>query len=232
MRGAPLVVGVAGRRTRPSPRPRRGRAIHAIGTSRAISPHPRRVKRSRAAVARLPAAPLLVVHAAAAVRSDVLPDGAVDFAAWEEVTRTAVDGLGHVLRARPTPPPGSRRRAGRHLVVSRPSCLRCSIHTSRIRRRKPISTPPCDRSVWRGRVRVVTIHLGHVGGTDDGWRSRLTRPTYRAAARVLDVLGRPRVPDPIGYPWPYRVVSDYLRPLCPDAFYARALRAIAGRRGR
>jgi NAD(P)-dependent dehydrogenase (short-subunit alcohol dehydrogenase family) len=230
-RGAPLVIGVA-------------RTSHdrvAATEAWARDPRYRHVacdltapeadEAMTAAVARLPAAPLLVVHNAAAVRSDLLPDGAIDFAAWDDVTRTAIGGLGHVLRA-----------TQRHLLTHGGALVGISSFAAVMppvldpRVAYPATKAHLDtvlrslRLAWRGRVRVITVHLGRVGGTEDGWPRRLWHPTYRAAAGyVVARLARPRAPDRIAYTWPYRVVSRYLLPLCPDRVYAGALRALRGR---
>lgn len=189
--------------------------------------------RLAAAVAGLPRAPLLVVHNAAAVRSDVCADGAIDFAAWDEVNATAVGGLGHLLRATQD---HLLANGGTFVGISSFAALAPPVLDPRVA--YPATKAHLDatlralRLAWRDRVRVVTVHLGHVGGADDGWRGRLVRPSYRAAAdHVLSALFRPVAPERIAFPWPYRLVFRYALPLVPDALYAATLRALA-RRGR
>lgn len=184
-----------------------------------------------AAVAGLPGAPLLVVHNAAAVRSDVRPDGAIDFAAWDEVTATAVHGLGHVLRATQ---PHLLRHGGALVGISSFAALAPPVADPRVA--YPATKAHLDavlrslRLAWRGRVDVVTVHLGHLGGADDGWRGRLIRPSYAAAAAyVLRALEARRAPERIGYTWPYRLLFRHVLPAVPDALYARVVRAIVRR---
>ena len=55
--------------------------------------------RLEAAVAALPPGPLLVIHNAAAVKSDLPPGGGIDWATLEEVNRVGVTGLATTLRA-------------------------------------------------------------------------------------------------------------------------------------
>lgn len=184
-----------------------------------------------AAVSELPPAPLLVIHNAAAVRSDIRPDGAIDFAAWDEVTATAIHGLGHVLRATQT---HLLTHGGVLVGISSFAALAPPVVDPRVA--YPATKAHLDatlrslRLAWHGRVAVVTVHLGHIGGAEAGWRGRFVRPSYaRAAAYVLRGLEARRVPDRIGYTWPYRLVFRHILPVVPDAVYARAVRRLLRR---
>ncbi len=184
-----------------------------------------------AAVAELPGTPLLVIHNAAAVRSDLRPGGAIDFEAWDEVTATAIHGLGHVLRATQ---PHLLKHGGALVGISSFAALAPPVADPRVA--YPAAKAHLDaalrslRLAWRGRVDVVTVHLGHIGGADDGWRGRLIRPSYAAAAAyVVRALEARRAPERIGYTWPYRLVFRHVLPVVPDALYARAVRAILRR---
>ena len=85
------------------------------------------------------------------------------------------------------------------------------------------------RHRWRGRVRVVTVHLGNLGPEPaPGWR-RLLQPSYAmAAARIVNALGAARARDVIGYPWPYALVYGRLAPILPDRVYFALLGRLVG----
>ena len=230
-RGAPTVVGVA-RATREDMLARHRWAIDPRYWHVACDlTHPDSVHQLAAGIERIADGPLLVVHNAAAVRSDVGADGTIDFAAWDEVTATAVGGLGHLLRATQ-----GRLLAGGGTFAGISSFAALAPPVIDPRVAYPATKAHLDvtlralRLAWRGRVRVVTVHLGHIGGADEGWRARLLRPSYRVAAEhVVAALVRPVVPERIALTWPYRLVFRYALPLVPDAIYAATLRALAGR---
>lgn len=186
------------------------------------------------AIAGLPAGPLLVIHNAAAVKSDVRPDGRVDFDAFDEVNAVGVTGLGHVLRA---VEPSLLARGGIFAAISSYSALAPAVADPRIA--YPATKAYLDmtcralRHAWRGRARVVTVHLGRIGGAGDGLASRLFHPSYRAAAhRILSALTARRVPASVEYPLPYALVYRWILPHVPDALYFRLFETLLGGRRR
>jgi NAD(P)-dependent dehydrogenase (short-subunit alcohol dehydrogenase family) len=177
-------------------------------------------------------APLLVIYNAAEVRSDLRPDGTIDFALFDLVNAVGVTGLGHVLRGVQDP---LLARGGVFVGVSSFAALSPPVVAPRLA--YPASKAYLDsalralRHAWRGRVRVVTVHLGHIGGPGRGLLSRWIRPSYAMAAeRILRRLTARRVPDEIDYTLAYAVAYHYLLPLVPDRLSARLLTGIAGSR--
>lgn len=188
----------------------------------------------RDAIADLPPTPLLVIHNAAAVKSDLRPDGSVQWDIFEEVNAVGVTGLGHVLRA--VEPP-LLARGGIFAAISSYSALAPAVADPRIA--YPASKAYMDmacrglRQAWHRRVRVVTVHLGRIGGPGVGLVSRLLNPSYAAAAdRVVARLTAGRVPEHIDYTLPYALVYRCLVPHVPDSLYFRVFSRLTGGRQR
>jgi NAD(P)-dependent dehydrogenase (short-subunit alcohol dehydrogenase family) len=177
--------------------------------------------RIEAAVTALPPGPLLVIYNAAAVKSDLPPVGGIDWATLEEVNRVGVTGLTNTLRATE---PHLLQRGGIFAGISSYAALAPPVRDPRLA--YPASKAYLDMALralrhrWRGRVRVVTVHLGNMGSTHPhGWR-RLIEPSYTMAAdRIVSALGSARGPDVIGYPWPFALLYGGLLPLVPDRMY-------------
>jgi len=188
----------------------------------------------RSVLTQSPAAPLLVIYNAAAVRSDLEPDGTINFAVFDQVNAVGVRGLGHVLHAVQD---ALLTRGGVFVGVSSFAALLPPVLEPRVA--YSASKAYLDtalravRLAWRGRVRVVTVHLGRIGGSDRERFSRWLRPSYaRVAEHVLRRLGTGRIPDEIDYPLPYTVAYHYVLPLLPDHIAARLVTRLAGRRSR
>jgi NAD(P)-dependent dehydrogenase (short-subunit alcohol dehydrogenase family) len=186
--------------------------------------------RLEAAVAALPPGPLLVIHNAAAVKSDLTPGGGIDWATLEEINRVGVTGLATTLRATE---PHLLARGGILVGISSYAAVAPPVRDPRLA--YPASKAYLDmalrtlRQRWRGRVRVVTVHLGNLGSAPPrGWR-RLIEPSYAmAATRIVRALGTPRGPERIGYPWPFALVYGLLVPLVPDRLYFAILGRLLG----
>lgn len=179
-------------------------------------------------------APLLVIYNAATVRSDLEPDGTIDFAVFNQVNAVGVTGLGHVLQAVQGP---LLARGGVFVGVSSFAALSPPVVEPRVA--YPASKAYLDaalralRLAWRGRVRVVTVHLGRIGGSGHGFLSRWIRPSYAMAAEhVLRRLSAGRVPDEIDYTLAYTVAYHYVLPLLPDRFVAPLVTRLAGPQSR
>ena len=186
--------------------------------------------RLEAAVTALPPGPLLVIYNAAAVKSDLPPGGGIDWAVLEEVNRVGVTGFANTLRATE---PHLLSRGGILAGISSYAALAPPVRDPRLA--YPASKAYLDmalralRQRWRGRVRVVTVHLGNMGpARPHGWR-RLIEPSYAMAAdRIVSGLGAARGPDVIGYPWPFALLYGGLLPLVPDRLYFAILGRLLG----
>ena len=75
----------------------------------------------------------------------------------------------------------------------------------------------CLRNIWRGRVKIVTVHLGHIGRKNDSNIADLSRPYLKVAKQIIKKLDRKRVPSEINYPFfPYTIFYKYFMRICPD----------------
>lgn len=169
----------------------------------------------------LPAGPLLVIYNAAAVKSDLSPDGTIDFAVLEEINAVGVSGFAHLLRA---VEPHLRTHGGVLVGISSFSALAPPVRDPRLG--YPASKAYLDmalrslRRLWKGAVRVVTVHLGSMSEARGGVLARLACPSYdMAAERIVRALNRDLVPEQINYPLPYSIAYRCLFPLVPDSLY-------------
>lgn len=179
------------------------------------------VQKLKSVLATFPPGPLLVIHNAAAVKSDVRPDGTIDFDAAKEINAVGVAGLANVLRAVEA---CLLAQGGLFVGISSFAALAPPVREPRVA--YAASKAYLDsalrslRHVWRDRVQVVTVHLGHLGEADTGIPSRWIRPSYAMAAdRIVRALTRERVPREINYPHLYTLVYKYLLPVVPDSLY-------------
>lgn len=192
---------------------------------------PDAVARLERAVADLPSRPLLVIHNAAVARSDLHPDGRIDWPAHEEVNRIGIVGFVHVLRA---VEPHLRVHGGVLAGVSSYAALAPPIRDPRLA--YPASKAYLEmslralRHIWRGRVRVVTVRLGNMAEAPRPGLAGLLCPSYdQAAARIVAALTGPWVPERIEYPWPYALVYGRLLRLVPDRVYFAVFERLVGR---
>ena len=173
------------------------------------------------ALGRLPSGPCLVIHNAAVVRSDLGPDGEIDWPALGEVNRIGITGLVNVVRA---VEPRLRAEGGVLAGISSYAALAPPVRDPRLA--YPASKAYLDmvlrvlRHLWRARVRVVTVRLGHIAEGERRGLAGLLCPSYaRAAARIVAALTGRRVPETIDYPWPYALVYRRVLPFVPDRVY-------------
>ena len=178
--------------------------------------------RLEAAVTALPPGPLLVIHNAAAVKSDLPPGGGIDWAVLEEVNRVGVTGFANTLRANraaSAQPGAASSRGSPRTRPSRP------VRDPRLA--YPVQGLPRPwrsglRQRWRGRVRVVTVHLGNMGPSGRTAGAALIEALLCDGRRTDRERARRRAgPDVIGYPWPVRAPVRGLLPLVPDRLTSR-----------
>ena len=219
--GAPRVLGVA--RT-----PRAAMAAQQPWAGTGRYQHLELDVTTEAAVGRLsdalttlPPGRLRVIYNAAVLKSDLPPADGIDWTSVDEVNRVGVTGFVNTVRAAE---PHLLRTDGILAGISSYAAIAPPVREPRLA--YPASKAYLDmalrvlRQRWRGRVRVVTVRLGHLGlARPRGWR-RLVRPSYEMAAdRVLAALVAARGPDVVGYPWAYSAVYGGLASLLPDRAY-------------
>jgi NAD(P)-dependent dehydrogenase (short-subunit alcohol dehydrogenase family) len=167
--------------------------------------------------------PLIAVYNAAVLRSELSGTGPIDIATAAEVNAVGVAGFTHFLGA-----VQHHLLAHGGVLVGVSSFAAYAPPAREPRVAYPATKAYLDmalrtlRHAWRGRVTVVTIHLGHIGGTDETAWARWIRPSYAAAARhILRRLSQDRSPDEINYTLPYTIVYKYVLRHVPDSLYFR-----------
>ncbi|MEA3347365.1 MAG: SDR family NAD(P)-dependent oxidoreductase [Candidatus Auribacterota bacterium] len=166
--------------------------------------------------------PVCVIFNAAYVETDIKKDGYIDYDVFMGVNHVGINGLGNVLSAFGdyllkcggifvgissfsafTPPVSEKRIAYPATKAYLDMALRCL------------------RLAWLNKVRVVTVHLGHIRKCDGtGSFFDLITPTYPMVARkITGSLLKKKVPNEINYPLLYNVFYRYVLRFIPDKLY-------------
>ena len=169
-----------------------------------------------------PGKPVCVIFNAAFMKPDIKKDGTINFKVFEEINRAGIYGLQNVISA-----------FEGHLLASGGVLVGISSFSSMI---PPVADLKaaypatkayldmalrCFRLIWLNKVRVVTVHLGHIrkcDGTDSFFD--LITPTYPMVARkITGSLLKKKVPNEINYPLLYNVFYRYVLRFIPDKLY-------------
>ena len=177
----------------------------------------------------IPREPICIIFNAAIVKADFEEDSSINFGTFDEINRVGIDGLGNVLNAFEE----QLLDYGGILVgISSFSALAPPVFEPRVA--YPASKAYLDmtlrslRPAWKKKVKIVTVHLGHIGGSGSTFFSSLmVPPTYSRAARkiVRKVMSR-RTPTEINYPLLYCIVYRYLFKFIPDVIYLLLFRLL------
>jgi NAD(P)-dependent dehydrogenase (short-subunit alcohol dehydrogenase family) len=88
----------------------------------------------------------------------------------------------------------------------------------------------CLRNLWRGRCRVVTVHLGHLGDKSGAGLKRLLSVDYKTAAKkIISEIRADKAPDEINYPFLYCVAYKRILSVIPDKAYFLISRLLSKR---
>lgn len=163
-----------------------------------------------------------IIFNAALVKTDLEKNGHVDYAITEEVNHVQIDGLVHVLQAFEK---HLQSFGGIFVAISSFSALVPPIAEPRLA--YPASKAYLDMSMrtlkfaWNEKVKIVTVHLGHITEEEKSLFSRWATPTYAKAAKsIVDIISsKGKIPDEINIPLVYSIVYRYLLPLVPDRAY-------------
>jgi|GEM_PF-1209619 len=169
----------------------------------------------------LPKEPIGVIFNAAKVMSDITETFSIDFSTFKEINRIGIDGLGNTLNAFET---HFLNYGGIFVGISSFSALVPPILEQRVA--YPASKAymdmalRCLRVVWNKRVRLVTVHLGHISKLEVHPLPRWLIPTYsEAAKKIVDSITGGKISKEVNYPFAYALVYRYLVPLFPDSIY-------------
>jgi hypothetical protein len=67
------------------------------------------------------------------------------------------------------------------------------------------------------KVKIMTVHLGHMRNTDDHYFMEWMIPTYsKVANKIVKAVFRKRFQEEINYPLLYNLVYNYFFNLLPD----------------
>lgn len=176
-------------------------------------------------VKELPVGRLLVFFNSACLESDVLDDNLIDFNIFERVSRVAVVGLANTLQA-----VQSRLLTGGRIVgISSINAIKPSVIDRLV-------AYPATKAylamalralavIWRGYASVSVVHLGHVGGAEQGsFLSRALNPSYRQTAEwLVNKVLSDRLKVETTYPPIYRYCYQYILLNVSDGFYVAVL---------
>lgn len=178
--------------------------------------------------ANLPHEPICIVYNSAFVQSDICKDGSIDYGIFEEVNRVQIDGLGNTLRAFEK---HLSVHGGIFVGISSFSAFAPPFFEPRIA--YPASKAYLDMAlrclgnVWGDKVKVVTIHLGHMSDGEKTFFGRWTVPTYSMTARkITNAIMGTTVPKEINYPFLHCIVYKYFLMFIPDTVYLFLFKAI------
>lgn len=183
----------------------------------------------RKIVEELPPEPLLLFFNAACSERDVDETGAISFQIFEKVNRVGVDGFCHVLQAFE----GHFLRYGGILVgissinALMPPVLEPKVGYSATKAYLDMALR-CLALTWPEKIKVATVHLGHIGGKqEEGFLKNLLKPSYQATAKtILRKVLRQKVHCEITYPFVYNLTYQYLFKLFSDRLYFRLMKLL------
>jgi NAD(P)-dependent dehydrogenase (short-subunit alcohol dehydrogenase family) len=160
--------------------------------------------------------PVYIFFNAAHVGTDLNSDNSFDYDSFNKINEIGISGFGNVLQACQN---HLLTYGGALIGISSFSALAPPVFGKRIA--YPASKAYLDMAlrslniVWRKKVKVVTVHLGHIGGRGNGIINRLIQPSYKMTAKkIIRSLSRSNVPRTIDYPFiyflTYRVVFSFI----------------------
>jgi NAD(P)-dependent dehydrogenase (short-subunit alcohol dehydrogenase family) len=172
-----------------------------------------------------PGEPIQIVFNAAVVESDVINNSTIDYDILDKVNNVGIDGFRNVLKAFE----GYLQNYGGVFVgISSFSAFIPPAFDPRIA--YPSSKAyldmglRCLRSMWDSKhIRVVTVHLGHIGENQTGL---LSRSYTRTAEKLVKLLSGKKIPSEINYPRLYTLVYKYSLTPVPDFLYLKLFRML------
>lgn len=169
--------------------------------------------------------PIQIVFNAAVVESDVNNNSTINFDVFSKVNSVGIDGFRNILKA-----------FDDHLLSYGGILVGISSFSAFI---PPVFDPRiaypsskayldmslrCLRSMWDSKhIRVVTVHLGHIGEKQTGFFSRSYTKT---AEKLVKSLSGKKIPSEINYPRLYTLVYKYILKSVPDSLYLKLFRML------
>ena len=166
-------------------------------------------------------APVCIIYNAALVMADINSEGRIDYEIFNAVNKIGIDGLGNAIKAFEH---YLLKYGGILVGISSVAALVPPVVEQRVA--YPASKAymdmalRCLRFAWRKKVRVVTVHFGHLGGSGINLLSRLFMPSYEIAARkIVRSLSGKNIPRTIYYPFIYCLIYKGILSFISDAVY-------------
>ena len=174
--------------------------------------------------------PVCVIFNAALVESDVKQDSKIDFEAHHAVNCVQIEGFANTLKIFQD---HLLKHGGILVGISSFSAITPPISEPRLA--YPASKAYLDmalrslRIIWKGRVKALTIHLGHLGESHTSFFSRWLVASYPETARkIVHTIISDSVPDEINYPFLYCLTYKYILRFIPDFLYQALFLALKG----
>lgn len=176
-----------------------------------------------------PVGPICVIFNAAVVASDLAADLSIKYDVLNAVNRVQIEGFSNVLR-------GFESRflttGGILAGISSFSAYAPAVFEPRLA--YPASKAyldmmlRCVKHAWRKKVKVVTVHLGHLRDEEEmSFFSSLMATSYdRAAKRIVRALLAKETPREINHPPLYCLFYKHLLKFVPDNIYANVFGAL------
>ncbi|MBI5235377.1 MAG: SDR family oxidoreductase [Deltaproteobacteria bacterium] len=170
----------------------------------------------------LPLEPVCVIFNAASVETDV-HGRLIDHDALTRVNSTAIVGLGNTTAAFQS---HLTTRGGYFVGISSFSAFAPPFNEPRAA--YPASKAYLDmflrslRIIWRDKVTVVTVHLGHLGRGDFFLSGMLVSDYDKTANKIITGITGKKTPREINYPFIYCLVYRYILSCIPDFLYIKA----------
>jgi NAD(P)-dependent dehydrogenase (short-subunit alcohol dehydrogenase family) len=166
---------------------------------------------------------ICVVYNAAHIEKDVNSDCSINYDAFVNVNKVGIDGFCNVLKgfeAHLLTYGGILVGISSFWGITPPLFLPWVAYPSS--KAYLNMTLKCLRAAWDKKVKIVTVHLGNVGGNGVNPFSRFIVPTYlMVAKKIVASIVSKKPPKNINYPQWHSIVYRYIIKLIPDSFYLK-----------
>jgi len=169
---------------------------------------------------RLAGQPIMVILNAALVKSDSSIGKRINYPVFDKINHVAIEGLRRVLEGIED---HMLSFGGVFVGISAFSAI--SPPVQELRLAYPATKAyldmalRCLRFAWGNKVKIVTVHLGHLDSLGDGKRYWFVPNYAQTASKITQVLERPNIPDEINYPFLYNLLYRRLLVFVPDQIY-------------
>lgn len=168
--------------------------------------------------------PLMIIFNAALVKSDSAENKRIIYPIFDEINRIAIGGLRRVLEGVED---HLLNFGGVFVGISAFSAIAPPVQELRLA--YPATKAyldmalRCLRFAWKDKVKVVTVHLGHLDSLGDGKRYWFVPNYAQTAHKITQALGGVNIPAEINYPFLYNLLYRRFFVFVPDRVYYWAI---------